>query len=81
MATVTQVVTQLVTKTAAAAAATSTAANKVTPQGGILESPPLNPTHYNPKDPIITFIIQVRHSPHPTCQWAPQFPEMLTLLL
>ncbi|KAF2140997.1 uncharacterized protein K452DRAFT_229660 [Aplosporella prunicola CBS 121167] len=42
--------------TSAAAAATATASNRATPQGGILEGS--NPTHYNPKDPIIIFIIQ-----------------------
>lgn len=38
------------------ATASSTARAKA--QGGILEGE--NPTHYNPKDPIIIFIIQVR---------------------
>ena len=44
------------TVTAKAAAAT-TAASRAVPQGGILEGS--NPSHYNKKDPIITFIIQV----------------------
>ena len=44
------------TVTAKAAAAT-TAASRAAAQGGILEG--ANPSHYNPKDPIITFIIQV----------------------
>ncbi|CAD0115514.1 unnamed protein product, partial [Aureobasidium uvarum] len=53
-ATVTAFVTDTVTKTMAAATASSTARAKA--QGGILEGE--NPTHYNPKDPIIIFIIQ-----------------------
>jgi hypothetical protein len=56
-ATVTAFVTDTVTKTIAmSATASSTARAKA--QGGILEGE--NPTHYNPKDPIIIFIIQVR---------------------
>ncbi|THY95747.1 hypothetical protein D6C85_04979 [Aureobasidium pullulans] len=54
-ATVTAFVTNTVTKTIAmSATASSTARAKA--QGGILEGE--NPTHYNPKDPIIIFIIQ-----------------------
>ncbi|THX49296.1 hypothetical protein D6D06_08638 [Aureobasidium pullulans] len=54
-ATVTAFVTDTVTKTIAmSATASSTARAKA--QGGILEGE--NPTHYNPKDPIIIFIIQ-----------------------
>ncbi|KAI4849470.1 hypothetical protein E4T44_03331 [Aureobasidium sp. EXF-8845] len=53
--TVTAFVTDTVTKTVAmSATAASTARAKA--QGGILEGE--NPTHYNPKDPIIIFIIQ-----------------------
>ncbi|KAI5202542.1 hypothetical protein E4T39_04691 [Aureobasidium subglaciale] len=53
--TVTAFVTDTVTKTVAmSATASSTARAKA--QGGILEGE--NPTHYNPKDPIIIFIIQ-----------------------
>ncbi|CAD0088098.1 unnamed protein product [Aureobasidium vineae] len=52
--TVTAFVTDTITKTTAAATASSTARAKA--QGGILEGE--NPTHYNPKDPIIIFIIQ-----------------------
>lgn len=56
-ATVTAFMTDTVTKTIAmSATASSTARAKA--QGGILEGE--NPTHYNPKDPIIIFIIQVR---------------------
>jgi hypothetical protein len=40
------------------AAATTTAAFRATPQGGILEG--VNPSVYDPKNPIILFIIQVR---------------------
>jgi hypothetical protein len=54
-ATVTAFVTDTVTKTVMSATAASTARAKA--QGGILEGE--NPTHYNPKDPIIIFIIQV----------------------
>jgi hypothetical protein len=55
-ATITAVVTDTVTKTVAmSATASSTARAKA--QGGILEGE--NPTQYNPKDPIIIFIIQV----------------------
>ncbi|THX10208.1 hypothetical protein D6D18_01056 [Aureobasidium pullulans] len=54
-ATVTAFVTDTVTRTIAmSATASSTARAKA--QGGILEGE--NPTHYNPKDPIIIFIIQ-----------------------
>ncbi|TIA49741.1 hypothetical protein D6C79_03427 [Aureobasidium pullulans] len=54
-ATVTAFVTDTVTKTIAmSATASSTARAKA--QGGILEGE--NPTHYNPKDPTIIFIIQ-----------------------
>ena len=40
--------------TAAAAAATG---NRATPQGGVLEG--IDPSVYDPKNPIILFIIQV----------------------
>ncbi|KAI5241199.1 hypothetical protein E4T43_05623 [Aureobasidium subglaciale] len=53
--TITAFVTDTVTKTVSmSATASSTARAKA--QGGILEGE--NPTHYNPKDPIIIFIIQ-----------------------
>jgi hypothetical protein len=39
------------------ATATATSAVKVSPQGGILEGG--NPTHYDPKNPLVLFIIQV----------------------
>lgn len=45
------------TNTTSAANATATGGNRAAPQGGILEGG--NPTHYNKKDPIIIFIIQV----------------------
>lgn len=47
-------VTQIVTKASASAKPTS---NVVPPQGGVLEK--VNPAHYDAKNPIITFIIQV----------------------
>lgn len=37
--------------------ATATGAVKVAPQGGILEGG--NPTEYDPKNPLVLFIIQV----------------------
>ncbi|KAF2109276.1 K(+)/H(+) antiporter-like protein 1 [Lophiotrema nucula] len=46
-------VTEVVTK---AASATPSSANKATPQGGVLEH--VNPVHYDPKNPIILFIVQ-----------------------
>ena len=55
MATITATVTDVVTKTVASASASSTV--KVAPQGGILEGG--NPTHYDAKNPITLFIIQV----------------------
>ncbi|KAM3415880.1 hypothetical protein BST61_g9382 [Cercospora zeina] len=54
-ATVTELVTMTVNATAATASS-STGGNRATPQGGILEG--VNPTHYDPKNPIILFIIQ-----------------------
>jgi hypothetical protein len=44
---------------AASRIATASASSRPTaaPQGGILEG--MDPSHYNPKDPIIMFIIQV----------------------
>ena len=42
--------------TTTAAAATTTAAHRAPKQGGIFEG--LNPTVFNPADPIILFIIQ-----------------------
>jgi len=53
MATVT--VTERFTKTVNASA-TATSTLRAAPQGGILEG--LNPTNYDPKNPIILFIIQ-----------------------
>lgn len=50
------VVTHTVTTTATAAAATTSSSSRVSPQGGILEGG--NPTIYDPKNPIIVFVIQ-----------------------
>jgi len=59
MSTILSEVTKTITKSAAAASASSTAsANRVTPQGGVLEGS--NPSHYDSKNPIVLFIIQVR---------------------
>lgn len=52
---VVRTVTQVITKTVASA--TPTPVNKATPQGGVLEK--INPVHYDPKNPIILFIVQV----------------------
>ncbi|KIW87056.1 uncharacterized protein Z519_12353 [Cladophialophora bantiana CBS 173.52] len=52
----TATVTEFITKTVNATAATSTASSRATPQGGVFEG--LNPTHYDPKNPITLFIIQ-----------------------
>ena len=49
-------ISSAVSKTAAAAAAATTGL-RAAPQGGILEG--ANPATYDPKNPIILFIIQV----------------------
>ncbi|KUJ20632.1 uncharacterized protein LY89DRAFT_682340 [Mollisia scopiformis] len=54
MSSIASIVTKTVTKTAASTTATST--DRATPQGGILEGG--NPSKYDPKNPIILFIIQ-----------------------
>jgi hypothetical protein len=65
MSTVTAFMTDTVTKTVSmSATASSTAGSRAKAQGGILEGE--NPTHYNPKDPITMFIIQVM-LPSKTC--------------
>nr|POF02534.1 k(+)/h(+) antiporter 1 [Quercus suber] len=56
MSTVSVSFTETVTKTVASASATSTL--RATPQGGVLEGG--DPSHYDPKNPIILFIIQIR---------------------
>lgn len=45
----------------ATATATANSTNVVSPQGGILEGG--NPTHYDSKNPLVLFIIQVAMSP------------------
>ncbi|OAP56295.1 hypothetical protein AYL99_09474 [Fonsecaea erecta] len=52
----TATVTEFLTKTVNATAATSTSSARAAPQGGVFEG--LNPTHYDPKNPITLFIIQ-----------------------
>jgi Kef-type K+ transport system membrane component KefB len=52
----TATVTEIITRTINATAATSSAANRATPQGGVFEG--VNPSRYDPKNPIILFIIQ-----------------------
>jgi hypothetical protein len=56
MSTVTQVVTSVVS---AASAASASSTLRAKPQGGILEGE--DPSVYDAKNPIILFIIQVRH--------------------
>ncbi|QIW97812.1 hypothetical protein AMS68_003330 [Peltaster fructicola] len=56
MATITATVTQALTATITAASASATSSDRATPQAGILEGS--NPTVYDPKNPIILFIIQ-----------------------
>jgi Kef-type K+ transport system membrane component KefB len=53
-ATVTEFITQTINATAATASASSD--NRATPQGGVFEH--VNPTHYDPSNPIVLFIIQ-----------------------
>ncbi|SPO06287.1 related to K+ homeostasis protein Kha1 [Cephalotrichum gorgonifer] len=55
MSTTTEILSTLTT-TAAAAAASTTAAHRAPPQGGVIEGS--NPSVYNPKEPIVIFIIQ-----------------------
>lgn len=51
-------VTELVTKTISESAkASASSVDRAPPQGGILEGG--NPTHYDIKNPIVLFIIQV----------------------
>lgn len=49
-------VTEFVTTTVNATAATATSDNRATPQGGVFEH--VNPTHFDPSNPIVLFIIQ-----------------------
>ncbi|KAB8337254.1 hypothetical protein FH972_021556 [Carpinus fangiana] len=51
----TATVTELITRTITATS-TASSTNRATPQGGILEGS--DPSHYDPKNPIILFIIQ-----------------------
>lgn len=55
MASPASVVTRVVTKLVSSTTPTSTL--RAAPQGGVLEGG--NPSHYDPKNPIILFIIQV----------------------
>jgi Kef-type K+ transport system membrane component KefB len=49
-------VTEFVTRTVNATAATASSNGRATPQGGVFEH--VNPTHYDPKNPIVLFVIQ-----------------------
>lgn len=60
MATVTVIHSAISTITKTASSAAATATSRAPAQGGILEG--LNPTHYDSKNPITIFIIQVRSS-------------------
>lgn len=59
MATVTAYVTDVITKTVTATSASASSTLRANPQGGILEG--ANPSKYDPKNPLIMFIIQVGH--------------------
>ena len=52
----TATVTEFFTRTVNATAATASSSNRATPQGGVFEH--VNPTHFDPKNPIVLFIIQ-----------------------
>jgi hypothetical protein len=52
----TPTVTEYITRTVNATAATATSDDRATPQGGVFEH--VNPTHYDPSNPIVLFIIQ-----------------------
>jgi len=55
MSTATAAISSVASKTMASATNTST--YRAAPQGGVIEG--ANPSHYDPKNPLITFIIQV----------------------
>lgn len=52
----TATVTEFVTSTVNSTVATATSDNRATPQGGVFEH--VNPSHYDPSNPIVLFIIQ-----------------------
>lgn len=52
------IITSVVTSTVTAKPVTTTAASRAAHQGGIIEG--ADPSKYDPKNPIIIFIIQVR---------------------
>jgi len=56
MASVTATVVQTVTRTVSASTSATGNGNRVAPQGGVFEG--LDPTHYDPKNPITLFVIQ-----------------------
>jgi hypothetical protein len=58
MTSIAAALTTTLTKTVTAASTSATTTDRATPQGGILEGS--NPSKYDPKNPIILFIIQVR---------------------
>lgn len=57
------VITSVVTATVTATSTTTSASSRVAAQGGILEGS--NPSKYDPKNPLILFIIQVSQSNAP----------------
>jgi hypothetical protein len=54
----TTTLTQMVTKTISGTGGTPTSSNRVASQGGVLDHQ--DPSHFDPKNPIALFIIQVR---------------------
>lgn len=54
----TTTLTQMVTKTISGTGGTATSSGRVTAQGGVLEKG--NPIHFDAKNPIMLFIVQVR---------------------
>jgi hypothetical protein len=58
----TTTVSKVVTRTITAASGTASSTVRAAPQGGILEGG--NPSQYDPKNPIILFIIQVGNMKH-----------------
>lgn len=54
--TILETVTRNVTRTITASSAAATTTDRATPQGGIFDG--VNPSHYDPKNPIVIFIIQ-----------------------
>lgn len=56
MASVTQSLVQTVTRTVTTTSPTATSGDRAPPQGGVFEG--VDPTHFDPKNPITLFVIQ-----------------------